>query len=248
MIIRGRVPGAISEFDFRNSADAIRMRITSNGRINIPGRMTLGGVNSDGVLDIVNPNGSYTHFGWVDNANYIRGLLTYIDTPIIFNSSMSINSITYPQNTSQFSHVMTYNTSTSAIQRSQCMMRQVYRNESIAWGGGINMTFAFFKFNSKCPVKISGKYAGFAGGVGLQQMGLRIFSQSTGAFYFFTFNTFQNIGSAHFTYPFEVILTEAFLGTTTGWFDIFIYNVFGFITDTNDQLHVNVEVLPVDAF
>jgi hypothetical protein len=151
------------------------------------------------------------------------------------------------QNFSEFSQVCVF--AGNQMRRSQCMMRQVYRNESIAWGGGVNMTFAFYKFNAKCPVKISGKYAGYSTYVGIQQMGLRIYSQTTGAFYFYTFNTYQNITIAQTTYPFEVILTEAFLGAfTTGWFDIYIYNSVGFSTDINDQLHVNVEVLPVDAF
>jgi hypothetical protein len=151
------------------------------------------------------------------------------------------------QNFSEFSHVCVF--AGNQMRRSQCMMRQVYRNEAIAWGGGVNMTFAFYKFNAKCPVKISGKYAGYSTYVGIQQMGLRIYSQTTGAFYFYTFNTYQNITIAQTTYPFEVILTEAFLGAfTTGWFDIYIYNSVGFSTDINDQLHVNVEVLPVDAF
>jgi hypothetical protein len=89
MLIRGRVPGAIAEFDFRNSAEAVRMRITPDGRVNIANRLTVGGANSSGVLDVVNPNGTYTHLGWVDNQNYFRGLNNSCDNPLILNTATS---------------------------------------------------------------------------------------------------------------------------------------------------------------
>jgi hypothetical protein len=89
MLIRGRVPGAIAEFDFRNSAEAVRMRITPDGRVNIANRLTVGGANSSGVIDIVNPNGTYTHLGWTDNQNYFRGVATLFDCPVTLNSSPS---------------------------------------------------------------------------------------------------------------------------------------------------------------
>lgn len=87
MLIRAKVPGAIAEFDFRNSAETTRMRITSDGRVNISQRLTVGGANSSGVIDIVNPNGSYTHLGWTDNNNYFRGVNNMFDCPITLNSS-----------------------------------------------------------------------------------------------------------------------------------------------------------------
>jgi hypothetical protein len=87
MLIRGRVPGAVAEFDFRNSAEAVRMRITPDGRVNIANRLTVGGANSQGVIDIVNPNGTYTHLGWTDNQNYIRGVNTIMDTPVTLSTA-----------------------------------------------------------------------------------------------------------------------------------------------------------------
>jgi hypothetical protein len=87
MLIRGRVAGAVAEFDFRNSAEAVRMRITPDGRVNIANRLTVGGANSSGVIDIVNPNGTYTHLGWTDNNNYFRGVNTIMDTALTLSTS-----------------------------------------------------------------------------------------------------------------------------------------------------------------
>jgi hypothetical protein len=267
MLFRAKVPGAANIFLWNNSAGAEVLKMLSNGAMNhlmgdnsymnygpnstwnsnlivgaTPDRSgvrTAQVITTNGNLHIDAGNSNGIYYGYYANQ---RG------TPnphLFYGDDYQFAGVA--QNFSEFSHVCVF--AGNQMRRSQCMMRQVYRNESIAWGGGVNMTFAFYKFNAKCPVKISGKYSGYSTYVGIQQMGLRIYSQTTGAFYFYTFNTYQNITIAQTTYPFEVILTEAFLGAfTTGWFDIYIYNSVGFSTDINNQLHVNVEVLPVDAF
>jgi hypothetical protein len=65
------------------------MSVNTDGTVNVATRLAIGGVNSSGVLDIVNPNGIYTHFGWTDNQNYIRGVATLMDCPLTLNSSGS---------------------------------------------------------------------------------------------------------------------------------------------------------------
>jgi hypothetical protein len=61
----------------------------ASGRVNLTNKLTVGGTNSSGVIDIVNPNGSYTHFGWTDNQNYFRGLGNIFDSSITLNSVAS---------------------------------------------------------------------------------------------------------------------------------------------------------------
>ena len=152
-----------------------------------------------------------------------------------------------PQNTSEYSHVCVLEG--DRLKRSQCLMRQIYRDESISWAGGVNMGYAFYKFNAKCPVKISGKYSGYSTYVGIQQMGMIITHQTTGATYTYTFRTYTNITYAQTTYPFEIILTEGDLGATRlGWFDIYIFNHTGFSTNGDNQLHVCVQLLPTNSF
>ncbi len=129
------------------------------------------------------------------------------------------------------------------------MMNRVYVNETVAWGGGINMTYAFYKYNAQCPVRISGKYSMYSTYVGTQFVGVRIYSQTAGTYLYYYLQTYQNIAYAQTTYPLDIIVNETALGAfSTGWFDIYIYNAGGVSTDANNQLWVNVQVLPVDSF
>jgi hypothetical protein len=158
------------------------------------------------------------------------------------------NFIGVPQNYSPYSHVCVF--AGDQMRRSQCMMRQIYREESINWSGGINMTYAFYKYNAQCPVKISGKYSCYSTFVGMQEVGLRLYCQSTGAIINYGFKTYQNLTYVQTTYPFEIILSEGDLGAfNLGWFDLYMYGVAGLVsTDTNNQLHVCVQMLPVNSF
>ncbi len=153
---------------------------------------------------------------------------------------------TIPQNTSQFSHVMCLDGNT--LRRSQCVMRQYFKNEIIAWTGGVNYVNAFYKYNTTCPVRISGRYSYYTTSAGSTYVGLRIYARTTGVYYYYNFHHYQNFTYGHTTYPLDMV----FYGSdfpTTGWFDTYIYNAGGpMVSDGNDQLQLNCMVLPVDAF
>ena len=196
-------------------------------------------VSTNGNLHIDAGNSNIIYYGYYANS---RG------TPnphYFFGGTYEFNSV--PQNDYAYSHVACFNGNT--LRRSQCMMRSLYANESISWGGGVNLTYAFYKYNAKCPIRISGKYAMYSTYVGLQYVGLRIYSQFSGAYFYYSFQTYQNQAYVQTTYPFEIIVTEATLSAfSTGWYDIYFYGGGGVSTDGNDQLYINVEVLPVDSF
>jgi hypothetical protein len=84
----------------------------------------------------------------------------------------------------------------------------------------------------------------------MQEVGLRLYCQSTGAIINYGFKTYQNLTYVQTTYPFEIILSEGDLGAfNLGWFDLYMYGVAGLVsTDTNNQLHVCVQMLPVNSF
>ena len=84
MLFRARVVPASGGgiFGWYDSAGAERMKMNTAGDLHLPGKITCGGNPSSGILNIANPNGSYTHFGWTDNVNYIRGAGTLFDTYI----------------------------------------------------------------------------------------------------------------------------------------------------------------------
>jgi hypothetical protein len=196
-------------------------------------------IATNGNLHMDAGNSNVIYYGYYANS---RG------TPnphYFFGGTYDFNSV--PQNDYAYSHVACFNGNT--LRRSQCMMRSLYANESISWGGGVNLTYAFYKYNAKCPVRISGKYAMYSTYVGLQYVGLRIYSQFSGAYFYYSFQTYQNQAYVQTTYPFEIIVTEATLSAfSTGWYDIYFYGGGGVSTDGNDQLYINVEVLPVDSF
>jgi hypothetical protein len=59
------------------------------GSAYMSGKLTLGTESFDqGILNIRNPNGSFSHFGWTDNWNYIRGVATQIDTANVYANSI----------------------------------------------------------------------------------------------------------------------------------------------------------------
>lgn len=67
-----------SSFYSGSYADAVLQN--SSGNVEITNRLevlgvgsSFGGASSNGVLNIKNPNGDYTHFGWTNGINYIRG-------------------------------------------------------------------------------------------------------------------------------------------------------------------------------
>jgi hypothetical protein len=68
------------------TAGSSRFAIESNGETNIALRLTVGGSNSSGIINVRNPNGSFTHLGWTDNLNYFRGAGNIFDGYIQLNS------------------------------------------------------------------------------------------------------------------------------------------------------------------
>ena len=76
---------------------------------------------------------------------------------------------------------------------------------------------------------------------------LRTYSQNTGA----TFNTdlraYTNVTYNHVTFPFEVVLTINQL-PAAGWYDVYLYNGGGCITDPNDQYWLTCNSVPCYEF
>ena len=147
-----------------------------------------------------------------------------------------------PQNGSSFSHVAVFEG--NQLKRSQAVNRLVYFSNNVAWGGGVNMTYAFYLYNTACNVQIWGKCSGYYSGAGMMQTTIRVYSQSSGAYYYYPFNSLVNVGYNHFTVP----LNYAVSFPTTGWYDIYVYSTSGWITDGNDQLTIGVTVLPAGGF
>jgi stress response protein SCP2 len=92
------VDGGANTATLRNDAGRLRLQslggngiliYETSGHVEIGHRLTVGGPFSDGIINIRNPNGSYSHFGWVDNGNYLRGAFTQVDTPLNCSNSIA---------------------------------------------------------------------------------------------------------------------------------------------------------------
>ena len=163
-----------------------------------------------------------------------------VNTVMYINKTLVLERVA--QNSDYYSQVAVLNGST--LQKSQCMMREIYFSNNVAWSGGINITYAFYHYNTISPVQIYGKCSGYYSGSGMMQTTIRLYSQSTGNYYSYPLNSFVNVGGNHFTVPLNVISN----GLPTGWFDVYVYSTSGWITDGNDQLTVCVQILPVRDF
>jgi hypothetical protein len=200
-----------------------------------------------GTAQVITTNGNVHIDGANSNAIYYGFYANLRGTPnphYFFGGNYEFGAV--PQNEYPYAHVACF--FGDRLRRSQCMMREVYKADYVSWGGGINMVNSFYKYNAIAPVKISGKYSAYVASAGvLATMVVRVYSQSSGVFRYYPFITYQNLAYVQTTYPFELILSSAMI-PETGWFDIFVYSSFALLTDINNQLHVNVQLLPVDAF
>ena len=131
------------------------------------------------------------------------------------------------------------------MRRSQCMQRQVYFNNGVAWSGGVNMTYAFYNYNSNCVVHIFGKCSGYYTGGGMMQTTIRLYSQTNGVYTYFPLNSYVNVGYNHFTVPLNIMTSGL---VQQSWYDIYVYSTSGWITDGNDQLSIFVQILPTESF
>ncbi len=90
--------GGANTATLRNDAGRLRLQSSgtngiliyeTSGHVEIGHRLTVGGPATDGIINIRNPNGSYSHLGWTDNWNYLRGVRTQVDTPLVCSNDIS---------------------------------------------------------------------------------------------------------------------------------------------------------------
>jgi hypothetical protein len=192
-------------------------------------------ITTNGNLHLDAGNSNNIYYGYYANARGTPNPHYFYGNDIQFQSGL-------PQNTSPYSGVMCMDG--NSLRRSQAVNKLVYFNNNVAWGGGVNMTYAFYLYNTTCSVYIWGKNSGYYSGAGMMQTMIRCYSQSAGTYYYFPINAYVNVGNNHFTVPLNYATTFPY----TGWYDIYVYSTSGWITDGNDQLTIGVSILPVNAF
>lgn len=195
-------------------------------------------ITTNGNLHLDGGNNNEIYYGYY---TFIRGTPNYHR---FYGSASFQNDVVLanvPQATSQYSRVLSRWAST--VEQSQCLTRQIYRNESVAWAGGINFVNAFYKYNAYTAIRISGYATGYTGGATFVYPSFRLYSQSAGTYTYYQARTFTNIGSNHVSYPFD----QSILGLSlpnSGWYDLYFYSQGGLFTDGNDALVINVAMFP----
>jgi hypothetical protein len=120
----------------------------------------------------------------------------------------------------------------------ESVAHQIVDNVNIAWSGGSNYTYAFYKQNAYISIQLYGRYSCYTSSVGTQYTSIRIYNQSTGQYFYFNLQSFQNITYAHTVYPINITIQGT--GYPAGWYDVYIYTSGGnSITDSNDVLSIN---------
>lgn len=193
---------------------------------------------TDGNLHIDARNGNGIYYGYHPNAVGNPNPHYFYGSDIRFQSGLPFQNASYCYPVCLQGSQLFY---------SQCMQRRIYSNNSVAWGGGVNMTYAFYKNSSNVSVKISGKLSYYVGGNIRAYPYIRTYSQTWGTFTYWSLEAFTNVGSNHTTFPFEVVLNYNDLSSPY-WHDIYIYNSANCITDGNDQLWVNIQILPMSDY
>jgi hypothetical protein len=192
-------------------------------------------ITTNGNLHLDGGNSNTIYYGYYANSRSTPNGHQFYGSDISFQSSL-------PQNTSPYSGVICMDG--NYLRRSQAVNKLVYFSNNVAWGGGVNTTYAFYLYNTTCSVQIWGKNSGWYSGAGMMQTMIRVYSQSAGTYYYYPFNAFVNVGNNHFTVPLNYATTFPY----TGWYDIYVYSTSGWITDGNDQLTIGVSILPVSGF
>ena len=243
--------------DVAGTMNADALNVTVGGTTTTSGYITLqsGSSTNTGFVEFKAAGG--TRRGYIGNADssnvyFSAENSTNIGLQTAGTTRMSINGttglISFPsvaQNTTSTAQV--YTNSGGTLTTAQCMNRQIYYNNSVSWNGGVNNTNAFYKYSTNVMVRIHGKYSGYWNGTGMGQVALRFYSQTGGTYTYVYLNTYTNNGNNHVTVPLDQIFDSSTL-PNTGWYDLYFYATSYFITDYNDQLTLNVTMLPVNSF
>lgn len=148
-----------------------------------------------------------------------------------------------PISSSQSNYPIVYNASSGIMEQSMARYANAFYSNSYAWTGGTNMTYAFHKRTVNLTIAIFGNFSYYVSGGGKAYPYIRIYSQNSGVYQYYSLEQYFNVTYNHTNVPFCLVFTPSNL-PWDGWYDIFIYNNGGCISDGNDILNVNIGLLP----
>jgi hypothetical protein len=185
-------------------------------------------ISTNGNLHLDGGNSNDMYYGYYANSRGTPNTHQFYGSTIQFNSGL-------PQQDTTAIAPICFNG--SKLFRSANIHNIIYSNNSVGWSGGINTTYAFYRTNAYVATMIHGKCSYYVGGATMAYPNLRVYSQNTGATWYYDLRNFTNNGSNHTTFPFQMIFNSSNT-TTTGWFDVYFYSGGNLYTDSNDQLWI----------
>lgn len=185
-------------------------------------------LSTDGNLHLDAGNSKDMYYGYYPNSRGTPNTHRFYGSSFFFASGL-------PQQDTTAIAPICFNGSQAF--RSANINHIAYSNNNVSWSGGVNITYAFYRTNGYVSTSIHGKFSYYVGGAGMAYPAMRIYSQTSGLYYYYDLRAYTNVAYNHVTFPFEVLFTSN-NATTTGWFDVYFYQNGGVITDGNDQLWV----------
>jgi hypothetical protein len=132
------------------------------------------------------------------------------------------------------------------LQRGQGTCKYIINDYFTGWSNsGYNKTYAFYKINAYVGVHITGKFSCYTYGNNQIQPTLRIYSQNTGTYYYYTMYAYQNVGYAHTQFGIDIPFNNT---DSNGWYDVYMQAGGNLITDGNDNLIITATVFSAQDY
>jgi hypothetical protein len=221
---------------------ATRVKVTQQN-----GRDLRLGETAYGAAYWKNPDDSNTHWGYPSGGgsdNYIRGTLTYIDTPIQFNnSSINLSAINSDFGSGYYMRPYCYDNANGLMRVGQSTIRSIITNNSLAWSYGTNASNAFYMYSGRFVCQIQGYVSFYVSSAGMQYFYLRITHANTGAAWQYQFQYYVNNTYQHMAFPYFLNFTSG--AGYDGWYNTYMASNGGsIITDSGDVFQQYALILP----
>ena len=164
---------------------------------------------------------------------------------VYIENGLVISNISWQSN--QLARALCINSDNVTIAKTQAITKEMVRSNAVAWTGGVNMTYAFYKANVYVSVTISGMCSGWTGGATFVYPTIRLYSQSAGTYTYYETRSYTNNGGNHVILPIDWNIPHANI-PNTGWYDLYFYSGGGLFNDSGDRLQLNVTILPGSDF
>lgn len=205
--------------------------------VDFAANVTIKGAPNSGSLNVMNPNGTASHLGWVDNCNYIRGVITYVDTTLTLNNVPAPSGYVGGGQTNNY--VLMRNPTNGQMVMGALSIWE-YRNNSANWRFGFSIGNAFYINNPTSSVMFNIMMSGY-GNTGALMTSYIDLRRAGTTYATYTLQKFINTAYNHEQFTHFATFNAGLYGA--GWWEIVVYGSSNINTDSNDQIYMNALVI-----